>query len=78
MIRKETLIGLFGILTILLALAVFRNYMLNTEHTYSLREIYAPCPTCYEPCYGMNNEVVCRNPECPEYGLPQFIPKYVS
>lgn len=75
MIRKETIYGLIGVVVILGILAGLRTFMIDfhNHEANALVERYAPCPTCYEPCYGMNDEVVCRNEECPAYGLPQKI-----
>lgn len=34
-----------------------------------LREIDAPCKECGQMASGINNEVACRNKECPLYGV---------
>lgn len=73
MFRKETLIGLIVLTLVIIALVFIRSCSLDIEKANELKEIYAPCPTCYEPCYGINNEVVCRNEDCPAYGLPQEV-----
>lgn len=73
MFRKETLIGLIVLILVIVALVFIRSCSLDIEKANELKEIYAPCQTCYEPCYDVNNEVVCRNEDCLVYGLPQEV-----
>lgn len=34
-----------------------------------LREIEAPCKECGQMASGINDEIACRNEECPLYGV---------
>lgn len=45
------------------------HLILHDPPSNVLTETKGICPSCGEPTYGFNDQLVCRNPNCDLYGL---------